>query len=202
MSVLKQQRCQWPEQRGFSREFKESQGFDSEAPGAPRALPQCTTAENRHKMARAGRPLRPSQRLARRLSCIHPNQDAANMNLTVDHLADLLIGIARAQNAVIDAVDRVNPGFRSQHATPLITLAANMRAGDPRMIDLSARILMRLQGRVALDAAQVKADLERLMSGKAAPAAAPFAAPAAASAAASKPEAASPLEGLDFSAKG
>src|SRR5690349_15777833 len=94
------------------------------------------------------------------------------MNLTTDHLANILIGIARAQNAVIDAIDRVNPGFRSQHATPLITLAANMRAGDPRMIDLSSRILMRLQGRVALDAAQVKADLERLMSGKAAPSAA------------------------------
>jgi hypothetical protein len=83
------------------------------------------------------------------------------MNLTSDHLADLLIGIARAQNAVIDAIDRANPGFRSQHAAPMITLAANMRAGDPRMIDLSSRILMRLQGRVALDAAQVKADLER-----------------------------------------
>ena len=118
------------------------------------------------------------------------------MNLTTDHLADLLIGIARAQNAVIDAVDRVNPGFRSQHAVPLITLAANMRAGDPRMIDLSARILMRLQGRVALDAAQVKADLERLMSGKA-PAPAPSAAPRAAAA----PAAAADASGLDFSTK-
>jgi hypothetical protein len=93
------------------------------------------------------------------------------MNLTTDHLADILIGIARAQNAVIDAIDRANPGFRSQHASPLITLAANMRAGNPRMIDLSSRILMRLQGLVALDAAAVKADLERLMGG--APAAAP-----------------------------
>jgi len=116
------------------------------------------------------------------------------MNLTADHLADILIGIARAQNAVIDAIDRANPGFRSQHATPLVTLAANMRAGDPRMIDLSARILMRLQGRVALDATQVKADLERLMSGKAAPrAAAPAATP--------KTAAATALDGLDFSAK-
>ena len=88
------------------------------------------------------------------------------MNLSNDHLADILIGIARAQNAVIDAVDRLNPGFRSQHAAPIITVAANMRAGDPRMIDLPSRILMRLQGRVALDNAQVKADLERLMSGK------------------------------------
>jgi len=44
------------------------------------------------------------------------------------------------------------------------------------MIDLSARILMRLQGRVALDNAAVKADLERLMSGKSAAAATPAAA--------------------------
>jgi hypothetical protein len=102
------------------------------------------------------------------------------MNLTTEHLADILIGIARAQNAVIDAMERASPGFRSSHAAPFITLAANMRAGDPRMIDLSARILMRLQGRVALDNAAVKADLERLMSGK----------PAAADAG-----------GLDFSAK-
>jgi hypothetical protein len=119
------------------------------------------------------------------------------MNLTTDHLADILIGIARAQNAVIDAIDRVNPGFRSQHATPLITLAANMRAGDPRMIDLSSRILMRLQGRVALDAAQVKADLERLMSGKASS--------ATGTAPASPKRAAAPAapadDGLDFSVK-
>ena len=121
------------------------------------------------------------------------------MNLTTDHLADILIGIARAQNAVIDAIDRANPGFRSQHAAPLITLAANMRAGDPRMIDLSSRILMRLQGRVALDAAAVKADLERLMSGK------PASSATGAATAAAAPKAAAPkaadASGLDFNIK-
>jgi len=117
------------------------------------------------------------------------------MNLTTDHLADILIGIARAQNAIIEAVDRANPGFRNTHALPILNVAANMRAGDPRMIDLSARILLRLQGRVALDAAAVKADLERLMSGVSAAPAAP--------AAGAKPGAAapSPLDGLDFSVK-
>lgn len=115
------------------------------------------------------------------------------MDLTTDHLAEILIGIARAQNAVIDAIERANPGFRSTHATPFITLAANMRAGDPRMIDLSSRILMRLQGRVALDAQAVKADLERLMSGV----------PAAAAAPAVPKSAAAPADasGLDFSVK-
>src|SRR3989442_7492270 len=95
------------------------------------------------------------------------------MNLTTDHLADLLIGIARAQNAVIDAMERAGPGFRNTHAVPLITLAANMRAGAPRLIDLSSRILMRLQGRVALDNTAVKADLDRLISAAPAGAAPP-----------------------------
>jgi len=113
------------------------------------------------------------------------------MNLTTDHLADILIGIARAQNAVIEAVDRANPGFRNTHAVPILNVVANMRAGDPRMIDLSARILLRLQGRVALDPAAVKADLERLMSGAGAVPEAP----------AAKAAAPSPLDGLDFSAK-
>jgi hypothetical protein len=88
------------------------------------------------------------------------------MELTTDQLADLLIGIARAQNAVIDAVERIEPGFRSTHAVPVLNVAANMRAGDPRMIDLPSRLLLRLQGRVALDPVLVKADLERLASVK------------------------------------
>ena len=101
------------------------------------------------------------------------------MNLTTEHLADILIGVARAQNALIDALERISPGFHNTHAMPLLNIAANTRAGDPRMIDLPARILLRLQGRVALENAAVKADLERLMSGKPAAAAAPAAPPAA-----------------------
>jgi len=43
------------------------------------------------------------------------------------------------------------------------------------MIDLPSRVLLRLQGRVALDAAAVKAELERLMGGKPTASAAPVA---------------------------
>jgi len=122
------------------------------------------------------------------------------MDISSEYLADLLIGIARAQNAVIDAVDRANPGFRSTHVVPLLNVAANMRAGDPRAIDLSSRILLRLQGRIALDNAQVKADVERLAQGPSAPAVA-FTPPAAPRPAAKAP-AASPLDNPDFGAKG
>ena len=84
------------------------------------------------------------------------------MEISSEYLADLLIGIAKAQTAVIDAMERANPGFRNTHAVPLLQIAANMRAGDPRLIDLPARVLLRMQGRVALANAAVVADLERL----------------------------------------
>jgi len=84
------------------------------------------------------------------------------MEISSEYLADLLIGIAKAQTAVIDAMERANPGFRNTHAVPLLQVAANMRAGDPRLIDLPARVLLRMQGRVALDNDLVRADLERL----------------------------------------
>ena len=87
------------------------------------------------------------------------------MEISSEYLADLLIGIAKAQTAVIDAIERANPGFRSAHAVPLLQVAANMRAGDPRLIDLPARVLLRMQGRVALDNTVVVADLERLAKG-------------------------------------
>ena len=88
------------------------------------------------------------------------------MEISSEYLADLLIGIAKAQTAVIDAMERANPGFRNTHAVPLLQVAANMRAGDPRLIDLPARVLLRMQGRVALDNAAVVADLERLAKGR------------------------------------
>jgi hypothetical protein len=132
------------------------------------------------------------------------------------------MGIAKAQAAVIDAIERANPGFKNNHAVPILTTAANVRASVPRIQDLPARILLRMQGRSAFDVAQIRQDLEAAFAsdgvspgasaepganlspaamraaarvpGAAAPVAAPRpAAPPAAAAA--------PGEDLDFSAK-
>lgn len=135
------------------------------------------------------------------------------MEISSEYLADLLIGIAKAQTAVIDAMERANPGFRNTHAVPILQVAANMRAGDPRLIDLPSRVLLRMQGRVALDNTAVVADLERLakggppVAGDASAATAPRVAPSAPAPAAPVPAApvpAAPASGgseLDFSAK-
>ncbi len=86
------------------------------------------------------------------------------MSLDLDQLSELLAGIARSQTAVIDAVERGNPGWRNTHAIPLLTIAANMRTADARLLDLPSRILLRSQGRVALDAAQIRVELERALN--------------------------------------
>lgn len=86
------------------------------------------------------------------------------MSLDLDQLSELLAGIARSQTAVIDAVERANPGWRNTHAIPLLTIAANMRSADARLLDLPSRILLRSQGRVALDTAQIRVELERALS--------------------------------------
>lgn len=77
-------------------------------------------------------------------------------------LAELLSGIAKANNAILDAFERAHPGFKSTHLAPVLNVAANMRSAEPRLVDLPARILLRYQGRVAIDTAVIRADLDRL----------------------------------------
>jgi hypothetical protein len=92
------------------------------------------------------------------LSALLKKSEEPAMNNT--QLAELLMGIAKAQAAVIDAVERANPGFKNNHAVPILTTAANVRASVPRIQDLPARILLRMQGRAAFDVAQIQQDLE------------------------------------------
>ena len=85
-------------------------------------------------------------------------------------LAELLMGIAKAQHAIIDAIDRAEPGFRNNHAVHILTTSANVRAAVPRIQDLPSRILLRMQGRAAFDVVQIKQDLEAALASHGAPA--------------------------------
>ena len=111
--------------------------------------------------------------------------------MTNDQLAELLSGIAKSQNAMLDAVDRAMPCFKATHLGPVLNIAANIRQADPRLIDLPSRVLLRLQGRVAPDQSIIVADLDRLLGSSAAAArpapAAPAAAPVSAAPAAPAP---------------
>jgi hypothetical protein len=116
---------------------------------------------------------------------------------TTQQLAELLIGIARAQTALIHGLESAMAGVRTQHILPQLQNLAHLRDHpEPTLIDLPVRILLTSQGRVPPDPATVVRDLERLFSAPpaaATPAAAPAAAPSVA------PAAAPGGDALDFS---
>lgn len=89
-------------------------------------------------------------------------------NLTTQQLAELLIGIARAQQAVIDAVESARPGFKMTHLTPVLHTAAKLRNTNhvATLADLPARLLLQCQGRVGPDVALVVRDLEEMLAAK------------------------------------
>ena len=77
------------------------------------------------------------------------------MNLSTEQLAELLAGIARSQQAIIDAIESESGGWRNTHLLPKLNTAANMRLATPRLLDIPSRILLRSQGRVAMDVATI-----------------------------------------------
>lgn len=87
-------------------------------------------------------------------------------NLTTQQLAELLVGIARAQQAVIDAVESARPGFRMTHLSPVLQSAAKLRNTShvATLADLPARVLLQCQGRVGPDIAQLARDIGQMLS--------------------------------------
>ena len=86
-------------------------------------------------------------------------------NLSTQQLAELLIGIARAQQAIIDAIESSKAGFRSTHLAPALTNVARVRdTHRPMQLgDLPARVLMQCMGRNGPNVEQIARDLEILI---------------------------------------
>ena len=94
------------------------------------------------------------------------------MQISAQQLAELLIGIGRAQAALIGGIESAMAGVKNTHIAPMLQNAAHLRDHpNPTLIDLPVRILLTSLGRVGPDPAAVAKDLERLLSGAAAPAA-------------------------------
>jgi len=89
-------------------------------------------------------------------------------NVTTQQLAELLIGVARAQQAMIDAIESQRAGYKLSHLAPVLTTAAKIRNTGhvPTLMDFPARILLAHQGRNPPDLAQVVRDLEALLAGR------------------------------------
>lgn len=87
-------------------------------------------------------------------------------NLSTQHLAELLIGIARAQQAIIDAVESSKAGFKYTHLNPALTNVARVRdTHRPLQLgDLPARVLLQCMGRNGPNVDQIAKDLDELIA--------------------------------------
>jgi hypothetical protein len=90
--------------------------------------------------------------------------------ITAAQLAQLLVGIARAQQAIIDAIESQRPGFKGNHLLTALQSAAHIRDMHraPTLADLPARVLMQCQGRNGPDYEHLARELESLLSDMAA----------------------------------
>jgi len=121
-------------------------------------------------------------------------------DVTTAQLAQLLVGIARAQQAIIEAVDGQRAGFKMNYSDAAIERAAKLRNTQHTVTleDFPARVLMQTQRRGGPDIEQLTKDLTALLAGQplqpaAAPAAQAAPRPAAVAPAAPRPAPAAPV---------
>ena len=91
--------------------------------------------------------------------------------MTTQQLAQLLLGIARAQNALADALENSKAGFRANHLRPALETASRIRSNRPDTLsDYPSRLLLQMLGRNPPDIDVVVRDLEALLLASAPPA--------------------------------
>jgi hypothetical protein len=93
-------------------------------------------------------------------------------NLSTHQLAELLVGIARAQQAIVDAIESSKAGFKSTHLSPSLMNVARVRDTHRplHLGDLPARVLMQCMGRNGPNVDQIAKDLDELIARENAPA--------------------------------
>ncbi|HTP94587.1 MAG TPA: hypothetical protein VMK05_01955 [Burkholderiales bacterium] len=87
--------------------------------------------------------------------------------VNTEQLAEILVGIARAQYAIVEAMESARPGFKMTHFAPILQTAARTREFNrpPALVDFPARVLNDCQRRGGPDLGQVLRDLEALLGG-------------------------------------
>jgi hypothetical protein len=89
------------------------------------------------------------------------------MQVSAQQLAELLLGIARAQAAMVHGLENEFAGMRSGRIMPALQNVAHMRDHpQPTLTDLPVRVLLSTLGRQVPDLAALIADLERLLGAK------------------------------------
>lgn len=86
--------------------------------------------------------------------------------VTTQQLAQLLIGVARAQLAIVDSIENSKAGFKFTHVRPTLETASRIRSNHAETLaDFPSRLLLQMISRNAPDYDRVERDLEALLSG-------------------------------------
>lgn len=95
-------------------------------------------------------------------------------NITTQQLAELIIGVARAQQAIVDAMESQKAGFKGSHFANALDNAAKIRVTTRPLTlqEFPARALLQCMGRAGPNVEQLTRDLEALLASQAAAAAA------------------------------
>lgn len=85
-------------------------------------------------------------------------------NLSTEQLAELLLGIARSQLAMADAIESTKAGFKATHLRPSVESAARIKMNRPVVLaDYPSRLLLQMLGRNPPALEAVKRELESLL---------------------------------------
>ena len=87
-------------------------------------------------------------------------------DMTTQQMAQLMLGVARAQLAILDAIENTRAGFKATHARSILETASRIRSNSPETLsDFPARLLLQMLGRNPPALERVARDLEALVSG-------------------------------------
>ena len=65
--------------------------------------------------------------------------------ITTQHLAQLMIGVARSQLAVVDSIENMKAGFKFTHVRPTLETASRIRSNHAETLaDFPSRLLLQL----------------------------------------------------------
>lgn len=86
--------------------------------------------------------------------------------ITTQQMAQILIGIARAQLALIDSIENSKAGFKFTHVRPTLETSSRIRSNHAETLaDLPSRLLLQMLGRNPPDLNRVAHELEALLRG-------------------------------------
>ena len=85
-------------------------------------------------------------------------------HLTTEQVAELLLGIARSQLAIADAIESSKAGFKATHLRSNVESAARIKMNRPvTLADVPSRLLLQMLGRNAPTLPAITRDLQVLL---------------------------------------